>query len=170
MIADNGFTIGAEIGCATGATTFRLLKYRPDLKLFAVDKWEAIDGGAEAGAMGAVYGKAGCEGWDHVRGLKRFKQVTSPYRDRMTVLRGDSVKMAEEVKDNSLDFVFIDADHRYSAVIGDLAAWIPKVKEKGIVCGHDIHLPGVGKAVKEKVPNFRVAGMDHVWFCKKEDI
>ena len=36
-----------------------------------------------------------------------------------------------------IDFLFIDADHRYESFIADLKAWIPKVKAGGIVCGHD---------------------------------
>jgi predicted O-methyltransferase YrrM len=43
--------------------------------------------------------------------------------------------MAGKVKDGSLDFVFIDADHRYLAVIKDLAAWTPKLKPGGTLCG-----------------------------------
>lgn len=39
--------------------------------------------------------------------------------------------------DKSLDFVFIDGDHEYSAVMKDLEAWYPKVKIDGIICGHD---------------------------------
>ena len=77
--------------------------------------------------------------------------------------------MAKQVKDKSLDFVFIDADHRYPAVIKDLAAWVPKLKPGGVLCGHDIHLPGVKKALDKKLIEYKDTGVDHVWYCKKED-
>jgi precorrin-6B methylase 2 len=166
LVSKNGFTIGAEVGCANGATTGRLLRFCKNLKLYAVDKWEKIDAGAEGGAMN--HGP-GCESWDPVLGFERFNKETNLHRDRLTVLRGDSSTMAAKVPDNSLDFVFIDADHRYPAVIKDLAAWAPKLKPGGILCGHDIHLAGVKKAVDEKMKWYEDVGVDHCWWCKKED-
>jgi len=167
LVTQNGFTTGAEIGCAAGATTGRLLRFCPALKLlYAVDKWEHIPEGSEAGEMGAVYGTSGCENWDPVRGLNRFHKVTDRYKDRLVILRGDSAGMASEVPDESLDFVFIDADHRYAAVLRDLVAWIPKVRPGGMITGHDIHLPGVLKAVSETLPGYAKAGVDHVWFIQ----
>jgi predicted O-methyltransferase YrrM len=50
---------------------------------------------------------------------------------------GDSVDAASKFKDGSIDFLFLDADHRYSGVIRDLEAWFPKVKQGGIFAGHD---------------------------------
>lgn len=168
-ISHNGYTRGAEIGCANGATTYRLLRYCGSLHLYAVDKWEKVDGGAHAGEPGASVEGAGCENWDPVRGRAIFDKATRPYRRRLTVLKGDSVEMAEHVKDGSLDFIFIDADHRYPAVIADLAAWVPKLRPGGLLSGHDIHLEGVLRAVREKVPDYIDSGIDHVWWARKED-
>ncbi len=169
LIVSNGYTTGAEIGCANGATTGRLLQYCKGLELYAVDKWEKVIGGAIAGEMGAVVEKIGCVDWDPVRGFASFNQAIHLYKKRVTVLRGDSSEMAEKVSDRSLDFVFIDADHRYPAVIKDLAAWVSKLKPGGTLCGHDLHLPGVRKAVDEKLIRYEDTGVDHVWSAKKED-
>ena len=51
--------------------------------------------------------------------------------------------------DKSLDFVFIDADHRYEGVLADIKAWLPKVRDGGIIAGHDYDWEGVFKAVNE---------------------
>lgn len=168
MITKNGYTMGAEIGCANGATTGRLLQYCRNLKLFAVDRWEKVTDGPEAGSMGEVIGN-NCTKWDPVDGLKKFHVATQMNSNRLTILQGDSVEMATRVKDGTLDFVFIDADHRYAAVLEDMAAWAPKLKPGGTLCGHDIHLPGVKKAVEEKCIQYEEAGVDHCWLCKKED-
>lgn len=40
-------------------------------------------------------------------------------------------------KPNSLDFVFIDGDHRFRYIAEDLYEWFSKVKKGGIVSGHD---------------------------------
>lgn len=49
----------------------------------------------------------------------------------------DSVKGAEFFEDKSVDYVFIDADHSYESVLADITVWYPKVKEGGIISGHD---------------------------------
>ena len=57
-------------------------------------------------------------------------------------------------KDESLDAVFIDADHSYEAVKMDIENWMPKVRKGGILAGHDYNSawPGVIKAVNEIFP------------------
>lgn len=59
---------------------------------------------------------------------------------KLTPLRLDSAVAAETFDDGSLDFVFIDADHCYEAVKADIAAWRPKVRPGGILCGHDCEI------------------------------
>lgn len=38
---------------------------------------------------------------------------------------------------NSLDMVYIDANHFYNEVLADMNAWFPKVRSGGIFAGHD---------------------------------
>jgi predicted O-methyltransferase YrrM len=69
------------------------------------------------------------------------------------VHRGISWEVASYYTDNSLDCVFIDADHSYDAVSKDIGAWLPKVKRGGgILAGHDYNwqFPGVLRAVSER--------------------
>lgn len=54
-----------------------------------------------------------------------------------TLLTEDSAEAARHFADESLDFVFIDADHQYDAVLRDLKAWWPKIKPGGRIGGHD---------------------------------
>ena len=46
----------------------------------------------------------------------------------------DAVK---DFKDESLDFVYIDANHGYESTKEDIREWSKKVKKGGIVSGHD---------------------------------
>jgi predicted O-methyltransferase YrrM len=68
-------------------------------------------------------------------------------------------------KDESLDGVFIDADHSYEAVKKDIADWIPKIRRGGILAGHDYiqTFGGVVQAVNESFPNMDFMVGEQCW-------
>ena len=70
--------------------------------------------------------------------------------ERVTFLQGWSDAVAKRFDDESVDLVFLDADHSEDGVLRDLQAWLPKVRPGGIVAGHDYGArrhPGVKPAV-----------------------
>jgi hypothetical protein len=73
----------------------------------------------------------------------------------VVILKGFSHKMANEVPDESLGMVYIDADHSYHGAKADLHSWVRKVVKGGIVAGHDYLNPtyGVNRAVQEFTAN-----------------
>jgi len=70
---------------------------------------------------------------------------------------------ALHVPDRSLDCVFIDADHTYKGCKEDIQNWLPKLKHRGLLCGHDFGHAGVEKAVKEMLPGFG-RGFGSIWY------
>jgi hypothetical protein len=50
---------------------------------------------------------------------------------------GLSLDVAEKFEDNYFDWIYIDTDHSYRMTIKELETWSPKMKEKGIIAGHD---------------------------------
>eukprot|EP01065_Artemidia_motanka_P009510 TRINITY_DN14876_c0_g1_i2.p1 TRINITY_DN14876_c0_g1~~TRINITY_DN14876_c0_g1_i2.p1 ORF type:complete len:387 (+),score=93.62 TRINITY_DN14876_c0_g1_i2:64-1161(+) len=48
-----------------------------------------------------------------------------------------SVDVAARIPSNSIDGIFIDANHSFSSVYEDLTTWWPKMKRDGVVLGHD---------------------------------
>lgn len=53
------------------------------------------------------------------------------------IVRKKSLEAAKDVRDGSLDLVYIDGNHSETYVRQDLEAWAPKVRRGGIVAGHD---------------------------------
>lgn len=145
LVRQNGWRKGAEIGVLNGATFFHLLDNVPGLEMTAVDKWAADN---------PIYGDMRPIG-------EEFRLRARAFGDRVTILQGNSGDMAHDVKDGSLDFCFIDADHSTEAARADIAAWAPKVRQGGKVIGHDIDFPSVEAAVRE-FGNYRTLP-DDVW-------
>lgn len=54
-----------------------------------------------------------------------------------TLYRLKGVDAAEVFQDETFDFVYLDGDHKYEPVAADIAAWWPKVRQGGILAGHD---------------------------------
>ena len=165
QIKENGYRKGAEIGCLDGRTSSKLLEYCPKLTLLCVDLWEYKPEVHTKYQMGNYARHA----WVFPDIKKQFNLAVQPYQDRVVKLQGVSWEMADKVEDNSLDFIFIDADHGYESVKKDIMAWTPKLKPGGLLSGHDINIPGVLQAVEELLVNWIDTEINQVWYCKKED-
>lgn len=70
---------------------------------------------------------------------------------QLHIARATSPEIAKMFPDEFFDLVFIDADHSYDAVKKDILAWLPHVKYRRLLTGHDYFHgePGVVKAVDE---------------------
>lgn len=123
FFVEMGFKTGAEVGVYKGEFSEKLCK--AGLKLYAIDPWR-------------VY-----KDFDHPRGQTRLdfqyehtKRVLAPYPN-CTIVRKTSMEAVEDFADNSLDFVYIDANHEFRYIAEDLVEWTKKVRPGGIVSGHD---------------------------------
>jgi predicted O-methyltransferase YrrM len=69
------------------------------------------------------------------------------------------------------DIIYIDGSHEYEAVLSDLKAWWPVLKDGGYMIGDDFSdcHPGVIKAVTEFFPT-GAKRIGDVWCVKKEKI
>ncbi|HDZ28026.1 MAG TPA: class I SAM-dependent methyltransferase, partial [Candidatus Aminicenantes bacterium] len=82
---------------------------------------------------------------------------------------GNSTEIVPLFKDKSFDLIWIDGCHEYESVKKDILNSIPKLKEDGILCGHDFRsAPDVPSNCVKKVvkkifgDNFKVMG-GRVW-------
>lgn len=141
---------GAEIGVWKGELSRDLLSHFPRLHLTMVDLWTA------EGSDKSMHSKDSSQ-TSMENAFLAAHSNTEFASHRRIVERGDSVEVADCCRNLWFDFVFIDADHFYESVRADLLAWFPKVKSKGIVCGHDYNGAGdrrKGWGVKRAVDEF----------------
>jgi len=151
----------AEVGCKSGHTTAFLLERLPQLHIIAIDPWKDIGNSAES------YSE-----WNWKKIESEFWHRVEDHRWRVKQKPMTSLEAAREVADGSLDLVFIDAAHDYENVLADIRAWWPKVREGGMVCGHDFQhrFPGVHRAVADCFNLLQVAVMpDSVWAVEKRE-
>lgn len=80
-----------------------------------------------------------------------FNKNLLPVAGHYNLIVANTPEIATTYDDKSLDFVWIDAAHKYDDVVKDVAAWYPKVKHGGYLGGHD--WPGdpddIERAVKD---------------------
>ena len=72
-----------------------------------------------------------------------------------------SVSAAGIFSDEGVHFVFIDASHHYRGISVDIAVWWPKIRQGGILAGHDYSAaiwPDVKRAVDEAFPKIEQRG------------
>ncbi len=150
-------TTGAEIGVYNGDTTCELLKVFPALSMVCVDPWVGYNGYCD-------YGTKELEG--EFRTFERT--VLDVFPGRVRVLKLMSCDAAVRVSDGTLDFVFIDANHSYPSVRGDILVWEPKLRQGGIMFGHD-YSNGVARAVNEIFGDQVHSDEDMMWWVQVGD-
>lgn len=123
LFTELGFKVGAEIGVESASYSKYLLEGIPGLTLYGVDMWQSYPGYKDF----APHKLAAAE--------VRAKQLAETHN--LIIKQGWSDEIVKEFEDESLDFVFIDANHTYEWVVRDIALWSKKVRKGGIVYGHD---------------------------------
>ena len=154
--------IGAEIGVSEGTHAKQIFNFLNIKELVLVDPWETY-----ADSYGEAVDKTDLE--------NRYKKTLNKFsnNNKVKIIKDNSVNAAKMFDDEYFDFVYIDGDHGYEAVIKDLDSWYPKLKEYGVMCGDDYGRysgQGVVKAVSEFAYKHKLVvtyGTDRqFWFVK----
>ncbi len=130
-------SVGAEVGVHRGDLSERLLGRLGPERLHLIDPWLYFESSKyERSWYGGKAGGGERNMERRYRGvLRRFRREIDA--GVVVVHRGMSWDVAESFGDDSLDWVYIDADHSYESVRRDLAAYVPKVKAGGLITGDD---------------------------------
>lgn len=148
LIKENNLEFGAELGVQSGYLFFHLLDTHPNLILFGVDSW--------IGNNQAAYAKM----------KKEVNEKVVDYKNGM-IMNMTTNEAAAKTPDESLDFVFIDADHSYPACKIDMEKWMSKVKVGGYIIGHDCEVSSVRRALEEVFGENYQKDVDQVWYVQK---
>jgi len=76
-------------------------------------------------------------------------KLAAKFLGRATLWRMKSHEAASVFKDQIFDLVYVDGDHTFEGVSGDLSAWISKIRPGGIFCGDDYDWEPVRQAVEK---------------------
>ena len=127
LFKELNFTKGVELGVDRGEYSEVLCKANPELHLFSVDPWipEAYEPNTYVNEPKEYFDK----------NYNETKDRLASYN--CTLVRKTSAEALKDFEDNSLDFVYIDANHDFPNFVFDLHYWIKKIKPGGIISGHD---------------------------------
>ena len=131
-LTDKGLTGRAvEVGTHRGEFA-RVLLLTWKGSLTCVDPWD------EAVGDGHLVGRGVTREDDYRAAEARLGK----FGRRVELVRLTSAEAAPLVPDSALDFVYVDGDHSYEAVLQDLTLWWPKLRPGGVLAGHDWLCPG----------------------------
>jgi len=129
LFAELGFKLGVEVGVDRGLFSEYMMQHIPEVKMYGVDPW-----------LNTCY-----EDYNPYKLTQRYfdgcyeeaVKRLEPFKDRYTIIKKFSVNALDDFEDNSLDFVYIDANHDFLHFAQDLEGWFRKVRPGGIISGHD---------------------------------
>ncbi len=133
-----------------------------DIECFAIDPF--------IGYKGAIY-------HDDAEMDDRYDKILEEFAEeiedgRVTIVRQSSIVASKRFEDGCVDVVFVDGDHTKDGVSTDIDAWLPKLVDDGILCGHDYcdNWGGLCKVVDElgKTYNLSINRDTTFWWIKKD--
>lgn len=114
----------AEVGAAFGEFSREILDVCAPRKLYLVDLWDPASGRYGTPALDAT----------------RARLAPEIAAGRVEIVRALSWDGLASLPDASLDWVYLDAAHDFASVRRDLEASLPKLRDGGIIAGHDYTL------------------------------
>jgi hypothetical protein len=134
--------VGAWLGKSACYMGEQIRRSGHDIRFDVVDTWEGAEGDGNIQTTPEIAGGDLYE---------RFQQNVADCEltDLIHPMRMKSIEAAGLYPDESLDFVFIDGDHREESVTADINAWWPKVRAGGILAGHDYDETGPANAAHD---------------------
>jgi predicted O-methyltransferase YrrM len=119
MFDSMGFKVGVEVGVYNGEFSRMILDGSKVERLYSVDPWLMNNGRPMTD------------------NFTMAREALLGYGDRSVIVVAKSLTVSTIFGDETLDFVYIDADHSFEGCSDDIRAWFPKVRPGGILSGDD---------------------------------
>lgn len=133
-----------EVGTYAGESTEIFLKSGKIDKVYCIDLWHIEDWAEAEKPVDEL--------------VKKYPQIVK--------MKMSSENASREFENESVDFIYIDANHWYEPCKADIKNYLPKIKKGGIISGHDYKMPSVKQAVNEMLGQPDEVFIDSSWFIK----
>jgi len=130
IINELGLKKGVEVGVAQGEFSEYLLKNSNLDILYSIDAWSQ-----DLEAMKAYRTASLMANMDKY--YEKAKNTLSAFGSKSVIIKDISENAVKQFKNESLDFVYLDASHMFSGFALDLINWWEKLKFGGLFAGHD---------------------------------
>ena len=139
-----------EIGSLRGRSAIHMLSCNQNIKITCLDIWE-----------------------NHQ--IEIFLENIQRYdlKNRINSIKDTSANIKKYFSDSSVDFIYLDASHKYKIVLNDLHLCYDILKPNGLILGDDYHMPDVNKAVNEIIQEkkYKIIWLKkHLYFMKPNKI
>jgi hypothetical protein len=119
---------GVEVGVFEGFNSLGACRFCDPKKIYLVDPYKQYNEVIEGTLTSYTQ-----EDWDNIYEWAQQRLIGMP----VEFIRKTSLDASKDFADESLDYVYIDGDHSVEAVSEDIDSWHRKVKNGGIIGGHD---------------------------------
>lgn len=124
FIKEQKFNRGLELGAKAGRSMYYMLKENKSLHLSGIDLWEVIEGSAYK---------------NNNKNEKICTQKLKKFGNRVTLIKGDGLHIANTIPNQSFDFIIYDLNclpmENFHQKM--LEKWIPKIRKGGMLIGRD---------------------------------
>ena len=125
LVHELDLKVGVEVGVASGQYSKVISDRNPQMKLYGVDPWTSYKEYKD-------YVKKETFDYLETEAMKRLSD-----RPNYEFIKDFSTNAIKRFENNSIDFVYIDANHEDPYITQDIEGWFKKVRSGGIVSGHD---------------------------------
>ena len=121
-------SICAELGCGKGPFSRLILQITEPKRFFIVDPyWKAY---------GDEYPYRDSETYDYFKRAQDKIRPCENYQCVTFVIEYDTIFLSD-YPDNYFDWIYLDTSHQYEQTLKEMPMLKAKVKDEGILCGHD---------------------------------
>lgn len=124
LYAELGYKTGAEIGVERGVFSEQICLKNPSAKLYCIDAWKVYDEN---------------DGYSSQKTLDIYSEQTKQALKKYNceIIKKISQEAVKDFEKESLDFAYLDANHRFDYIMQEIISWSRIVRPGGIVSGHD---------------------------------